>query len=83
MILIQLEDVQNILSKTSDKYQSEYTWWWIAWKIRDEINSLPSIDPQEIIREMIEELSQGNITPSEWQARIFLEEALSRITLTK
>ena len=53
MTYIKLEDVQKILSTTSDKYQSEYTWWWIAWKIREKINSLPSIDPQEMIKEMI------------------------------
>ena len=73
MSLIKLEDVlHRIYSEpnTSDK-------------LYQDINSLPQYNPEEVLREMIEELSQGNITPSEWQARIYLEEALSRITLTK
>ena len=53
MQYIKLEDVQKILSKTSDKYQSEYTWWWIAWKIQEDINSLPSISFEEMIKEKL------------------------------
>lgn len=57
---IKLEDVQKILSKTSDKYQSEYTWWWIAWKILEDINSLPSISFEEMIKEMMEKVRKSD-----------------------
>lgn len=52
---IKLEDVQKILSKTSDKYQSEYTWWWISWKIQEELNSLSSIDFEWMIKKVQDE----------------------------
>ena len=43
MAYIKLEDVQKILDK--------YTFY--SWILREKINSLPSIDPQEMIKEMI------------------------------
>jgi len=76
MTLINLEDVQKILLKISDKYQSEHTWWWIVSKIQEEFNSLPTHDPEAILKEMIEEYN--TMIPSD--ALETLEEALSRTT---
>ena len=51
MAYIKLEDVQKILDK--------YTFY--SWILRDEINSLPSIDFEEMILEKIEELNKIKI----------------------
>lgn len=71
MSFIKLEDVQEIIEKYS--YAVVIDLW-----MRKEINSLPSIDPQKIIREMIEEYSSlyGN-TNTRLEP---LEEAFERIT---
>lgn len=67
---IKLEDVQKILSKTSDKYQSEYTWWWIVSKIQEELNSLPSIDFEWRIQDSLETLDEIYCDSSEeWEIR--------------
>lgn len=66
MILIQLEDVlHRIYSEpnTSDK-------------LYQDINSLPQYNPEEVLREMIEEYN----TMIPWDALEALEEALERIT---
>jgi len=51
MTYIKLEDVQKIL----DTDENKYIYWETAIiEIEKQINSLPSIDPQEIIQEMIQ-----------------------------
>jgi hypothetical protein len=80
MTYIKLEDIQKILSKTSDKYQSEYTWWWIVSKIQEEILSLPYIDPQEMIKEMIRENKNSPIDYS-LDYRNALRELLNKLTI--
>lgn len=51
---IKLEDVQKIL----DTNENKYIYWETAIiEIEKQINSIPSINPEEMIEEMIEELT--------------------------
>ena len=68
MTYIKLEDVQKIL----DKYTFH------SWIFRDEILSLPSINPEAMIEEMIEEINQWWVSYIE-QPITILKEAKSRI----
>ena len=52
MTYIKLEDVQKILENTKQSYADNH---WVVRTLNNDINSLPSIDPQEMIKEMIEE----------------------------
>ena len=78
---IQVEDVQKILKNNEDKW---IDWVRVVLEIDKEINSLPSINPETMIEEMIEETHKSNwprtICHTAWIVLWTLEEALSRIT---
>lgn len=70
MTYIKLEDVQNALNDKFEGVELDY----ITWKI----NSLPSINPESMIEEMIEEHQYGAWDYFDWYLES-LQELLNKL----